>query len=179
MHPPHFMEPQSSSLFSSEPTTCPIPSRLNPVPIKPQYSLQTHFTKDLYAQVITFFQVFAIKSLNIFPFRYSYQNPWIYFISLENLPHALPISFFWLLLSTILCIRQFRGRCVSFGGAWGWKFISGYLTFYWVMSPWRQTYANLGHLATSDSQLMNKVIVHTSNIVIKEFQRSPTFNFTI
>ena len=63
-------------------------------------------------------------------FRHSLQCPWTYNLSLENVPHASPISLFFLLFSTIFCIRQFRDSCVYFGGAWGWKIISNSVTCY-------------------------------------------------
>ena len=47
MHPPHFMEPQKSSHFSSQPTTCPYLEPAQPSPRKHTTSFQSHFVKDV------------------------------------------------------------------------------------------------------------------------------------
>jgi len=127
---PHILwNPKVHHTFQQSPLLVPILSRRNPVHVNPRYFFQTYFIKGLYAQVVTFF-------------RYSYQGPWIswiYFLSLENVTYALSISFFWLLLSTIFYIRQFRDSCVYFVGACGWRFINNFLTYYWEICPWRET----------------------------------------
>jgi hypothetical protein len=98
MHPPHFMEPHGSLHFSTEPIICPYSKPAKPSPRKPTIFLSNSF---------------YIHKL-LLSFRYSYQGPWIYCLSLANVTHALPISFFWLLLRTIFCILQFRDSCLYF-----------------------------------------------------------------
>jgi hypothetical protein len=116
MHPPHFTEPQVSSHFSTEPITCPYPEPEETIPSK-----ETTFLSDSKTKNVCLLK----RSLS---FRHSYQGFSTYILSLENVPQALPISFFWLLLSTIFCIRLFIKSCVYFFGASGWENISNYLT---------------------------------------------------
>jgi hypothetical protein len=80
--------------FQQSPLFVLILSRLKPFHVNPRYFFQAHFIESVYAQVVTFF-------------RHSYQCPWSYKRTHENVPHTLPISFFLLLFSRIFCIRQF------------------------------------------------------------------------
>jgi hypothetical protein len=158
---PHILwKPKVHYTFRQSPLLFPILSRLNPVHVIPRYSFQTHFMKSVYAKVATFFHVFIPKPLS-------------YFLSFEHVPHTLPISFIWLLLSTILCIRQFRDSCVYFGGACGWKFIRSSVICDLEMCPLRHTPI----LATWTHPIATLWIKKL--YIIKEFQRSPTCNFTV
>jgi hypothetical protein len=112
------MELQVLSHFSKESTTCPYPEPAETIPRHQTLILSASFKKKLCMHKWAH------------TFRNSFQDPWTYNLSLKFMPHSLPISFLYLLFSTIFCMRQFRDSCVYSSGACGWKFISNSVTSY-------------------------------------------------
>ena len=107
--------PRFITLFNKYPLLVPTLSRMNPAHEFPQDFFHTSFIICMYTQLTL-------------SFRYSYQDTSTYFLAFENAPHALPISFFLLLLSTIFCNRQFRDSCVYFDDVCCWTLIRNSVT---------------------------------------------------
>jgi len=117
--PHNLCNPKVHHTFHQNPLFVPILSQLNQMHVNTRHFFQTHFIRSVNEQMGTFC-------------RYSYQGPWKQLLSLKNVPHALPFSFFRLLFSTIVCILRSETDA-SILVVLGLKFITTSVTCYWKM----------------------------------------------